>query len=1412
MTPKLEAVFDDDTQTVRVRPRAENREDVSTNDDEGRIADSAAGQDTSTAAAGTAPMDVDDTAAEDGGGDDNTQKARDEAHASKLGAAAGVAAGRAGDSDALDVEMTVADTSSNNSNDGNNHAHDAHDGDGNGNGDGDDERKMPAATEPSTDAAASTANGGGSAAAAASTTTMGVDEDNGAEERKDEEMGKEEEQEDEDEDDDKKPSAEGSANASSAAAAASGDASGDAIRRNEHGNRLCSVADCPKRGRRESGWMCRLHYHELEERDPAPAAAAAAAAATPRSQPIHITAQEGDRFRRDADGRRMCDVADCPKRARREHGWMCGPHYRGLKERDPTAAAVAKAAASANAIRGPRSVPTSRGSTPGLEDANTPTPIGAIQQSEKKKKPLVSSAELSSLYDGWNGGIELAPRRPKRQAPDDPSANADAYAEVNEGATSGRYPARKRARTDQQAAVDANFASAASKSSNASTKNAPSAADATAAVTRDGNVRRDRKGRVLCAVEGCPKASRSDSGRMCMAHYRHCNENGYKPANLEVDADGETIFVRGKKGSAANNSTGTSAAVAEDHVRRNSRGDRYCAVENCQKLSKGSNTKWMCKAHFKEFIDNTAATDGTATSTGASASSRSSRLSSSTAPSSTHATCMVSVTGVTVGGEDEWGDAKEALLPAAGDSTSTSATATTPPAKKSTPRNEPDFDHVEPLGKPENLPTLPDTGKCQWSFERETRVLHAKFSPRKHEMVHPVDYEFLTKMMELDHISVVSEGLVDELNPSLWNLRFIAGLAGDEYCHRVRRFSRQIVTESELTKDSLALNSTEEGSATTKYFVTHREEKTNVSMKLSDYFNYLAQRKACLQRIASVREGKGLDPVNPSSHDDRVGRAEGDEESFAFISHDDKECSVNVVDDVLYLIDYDMIKLLPSLHEDFAKAFKAKDFLPGGGECMMNNINMNGRPSMGPNFYVTPPASFTAFHQDGHGTVDSGHVCLSGHNEVIMLRRMPEENKLHAMSILSGGKDGDGSYNALYGLPHLDGFSHFPLWPTKDAIEKCEEMNYAPSVFILSPGQMIHINKGRLHAFRKLSPFALPSSDCHAELRTEVLQKGGNPLVEQTCMSVAWDWEYKGVTAEGINREMASTLECSKLNREHNVQSLAVPETSILFMARRHVSEHEFQLSQMSDDHQNEAVLAFLSAESDASTTGAESNGGDAATNSSTSSSLQVLRGLLPSLAYIVNRHKKAYENAKRMEENGDEKRKVSIAPRPDAREAPDRVGIDPFSHGDMSCKGCAAEISQCYMHCDGCEKLLSQDFNVCVDCHSMRRHECFYQMNPVNDRRHASVNHVGNMAFDRNARGACTCKNGPKCKVCTYCLGCSCRCHKSFTMHLRFMSIEDEEALLQRVVAAVGSTPLPPDATLARLVKDEEGGDAADA
>ena len=76
---------------------------------------------------------------------------------------------------------------------------------------------------------------------------------------------------------------------------------------------------------------------------------------------------------------------------------------------------------------------------------------------------------------------------------------------------------------------------------------------------------------------------------------------------------------------------------------------------------------------------------------------------------------------------------------------------------------------------------------------------------------------------------------------------------------------------------------------------------------------------------------------------------------------------------------------------------------------------------MGPNLYVTPPASFTHFHQDGHGTVDSGHLCISGFNEVVMLRRLTERHKKHALWILSGKKPKGLHFDGLYSQPHGDG-------------------------------------------------------------------------------------------------------------------------------------------------------------------------------------------------------------------------------------------------------------------------------------------------------------------------------------------------------------------------------------------------------
>ena len=53
--------------------------------------------------------------------------------------------------------------------------------------------------------------------------------------------------------------------------------------------------------------------------------------------------------------------------------------------------------------------------------------------------------------------------------------------------------------------------------------------------------------------------------------------------------------------------------------------------------------------------------------------------------------------------------------------------------------------------------------------------------------------------------------------------------------------------------------------------------------------------------------------------------------------------------------------------------------------------------------------SWTQFHQDGNGTVDSGHQCLAGRNRVVMLRRLDNEEEKHAaLRILSEGGTGRG--------------------------------------------------------------------------------------------------------------------------------------------------------------------------------------------------------------------------------------------------------------------------------------------------------------------------------------------------------------------------------------------------------------------
>lgn len=85
-------------------------------------------------------------------------------------------------------------------------------------------------------------------------------------------------------------------------------------------------------------------------------------------------------------------------------------------------------------------------------------------------------------------------------------------------------------------------------------------------------------------------------------------------------------------------------------------------------------------------------------------------------------------------------------------------------------------------------------------------------------------------------------------------------------------------------------------------------------------------------------------------------------------------------------------------------------------------------------------------HQDGYGTVDSGHYVVSGYNEVVMLCRLPQQHKEEACKILfsstgasSKVKQPEFDLTSINIGSHDDGWER-PDWPHINTIEQWKAM------------------------------------------------------------------------------------------------------------------------------------------------------------------------------------------------------------------------------------------------------------------------------------------------------------------------------------------------------------------------------------
>ena len=186
-------------------------------------------------------------------------------------------------------------------------------------------------------------------------------------------------------------------------------------------------------------------------------------------------------------------------------------------------------------------------------------------------------------------------------------------------------------------------------------------------------------------------------------------------------------------------------------------------------------------------------------------------------------------------------------------------------------------------------------------------------------------------------------------------------------------------------------------------------------------------------------------------------------------------------------------------------------FFPRGNNCLYRASPLaaveHGNLVLGPLAFSTElgSGSFTSFHQDGSGLVDSGHLVVSGNNDVVICRPCTDEEYPDAMKII-WGKD---YFPGLEDMNPHNRIGRTCHWPTREIITELRAKGFDPKVFILKPGQLLYIPQACPHQFRKSGCQGdVPSEDAHYLLRCADVAPG-------PFLSIAWDFLLMDSTTDG---------------------------------------------------------------------------------------------------------------------------------------------------------------------------------------------------------------------------------------------------------------------------------------------------------
>lgn len=273
-----------------------------------------------------------------------------------------------------------------------------------------------------------------------------------------------------------------------------------------------------------------------------------------------------------------------------------------------------------------------------------------------------------------------------------------------------------------------------------------------------------------------------------------------------------------------------------------------------------------------------------------------------------------------------------------------------------------------------------------------------------------------------------------------------------------------------------------------------------------------------------------------------------------------------------------------------------------------------------------------------------------------------------------------------------------------------------------------------MHAFRKLGTEALPPEDCHYSARTDLVKEKGFEGLAPLAVSIAWDWQFRGITAEGIHRETTSMLESQYLVESRQLMSLATTRAALLAMAK-HISPDD------SEDDLEATLFPF------------SSNDGD------TDLEKAIAKGIAPAIKHIIRLELDVVGKVERTATNSlPVKGGCMVNDESDQQRDPESYRIDPDG-ASYVCRFCGVELANLYFHCFGCEKILGKDFNFCGSCYSDKRRRAKKALMVERDAgRQSNSSHVNHIGERPAGATKCTvCEEGSRpetCSLCKKCLG----------------------------------------------------------